>query len=362
MSDPVRFAPSVETRLENEDALIAEITEMMAKANHEEFERQRHAIRDAHAKSHGVLVGQLDILPDLPATLRQGIFAEPRQHDVVVRLSSAPGGVRPDSIPQPRGFALKVMDVDGPRLLDGDEGRNQDILMVNIPTLAFGTIPKYKQMLPLLERRAAAPASLQRAGAALARGAEALVERAGFDGGATLQGLAANNHNLLGETYFTQGALRFGDYIAKLSVAPASDNARALTGQTMPDLSWSGIERAVAEVMRDAPVTFDLRVQLCTDLDAMPVEDAAVEWDQDVSPFVTVGRLTFPAQDSFSDARRVWADDVLAFSPWNGVQAHQPLGSIMRIRRHVYQVSSDRRHRLNAVARAEPASAGDIPA
>lgn len=54
---------------------------------------------------------------------------------------------------------------------------------------------------------------------------------------------------------------RYGDHIAKLSVAPASDNARALTGVDMPDLSRSGIERAVAEAVRDQPVSFDQRVR-----------------------------------------------------------------------------------------------------
>ena len=94
----------------------------------------------------------------------------------------------------------------------------------------------------------------------------------------------------------------------------------------------------------------------------MPVEDAAIEWDEAASPFEVVGTITFPLQDCFSDSRRVWADDVLAFSPWNGVEGHRPLGSIMRIRRHVYQVSSDRRHRLNAIDRSEPRSASDVPA
>ena len=94
----------------------------------------------------------------------------------------------------------------------------------------------------------------------------------------------------------------------------------------------------------------------------MPVEDAAIEWDEAASPFEVVGTITFPLQDSFSDARRVWADDVLAFSPWNGVEAHRSLGSIMRIRRHVYQMSQDRRRGMNDVAPAEPRSAADIPA
>lgn len=362
MSVPVRYSPEIETPVENEEELIQEITQMMADSNLKEFETIRHGIRDAHAKSHGVLTGVLTVRDDLPARLQQGIFARPSRHDVVVRLSSAPGGVRPDEIPQPRGFALKIMDVEGERLLDGDEGRNQDFLMVNLSELAFGDIPGYKKLLPLLERRATSPAGLQRAGAALGRGLESAVQATGRKAPLAVESLASTHDHLLGETYYSQGALRFGDHVAKISVTPSSPNARALTGKAMKGLSQSGIEAAVAEVMRDQAVSFDLRAQLCTDVQRMPVEDASVAWDEDESPFEVLGTLTFPAQETFSDERRVWADDVLSFSPWNGVQAHQPLGSIMRIRRHVYQVSSDRRHRLNAIDRSEPRSASDVPA
>ncbi len=33
-------------------------------------------------------------------------------------------------------------------------------------------------------------------------------------------------------------------------------------------------------------------MQLCTDLDAMPVEDASVVWPEDKSPHVAVARIT----------------------------------------------------------------------
>ena len=61
--------------------------------------------------------------------------------------------------------------------------------------------------------------------------AEDVVDVFGREPGATLQGLARDNANLLGETYHTQGALRFGDYMGKISLAPASKNVRALTGK-----------------------------------------------------------------------------------------------------------------------------------
>lgn len=357
----VRYSADLETPVENEEALIAEIAEHMGRVNLEAFERHRHAIRDAHAKSHAILTGTLTIRGDLPEHLRQGIFAQGGEHDVVARLSSAPGDIHSDEIPQPRGFALKIMGVEGPRLLPDDPGRNQDFLLVNMPALAFGDIPKYKKMLGLLEARARQPKAMQKLGAAVARGVETAVETVGLEPGATLQGLAMNHNHLLGETYHSQGALRFGDCIGKISLAPHSGNVRALSGQRVEDLSYSRLNEVMQAFFRDQEAEYALRVQLCTDLKKMPIEDAAVEWSPKESPFEVLGTVRFPAQDSFGDARRVYADDVLSFDPWHGVEAHRPLGSIMRIRRTVYARSRQRRYRLNAVSPAEPASAADIP-
>lgn len=53
-----------------------------------------------------------------------------------------------------------------------------------------------------------------------------------------------------------------------------------------------------------------------------------------------IGELTFPAQDPYSPARRVYGDDVLSFNPWHCIEEHRPLGSIMRVRIKAYEMSS----------------------
>ncbi|MCD1592253.1 catalase, partial [Qipengyuania citrea] len=99
------------------------------------------------------------------------------------------------------------------------------------PVLAFGTIPKYKQMLGLLEKNAHAPDFFQRLVAGVARGAKDALEAVGKVPSATLEGLARDNNHPLGETYHTQAAVRFGDHVAKLSLAPKSQSVRDLTGR-----------------------------------------------------------------------------------------------------------------------------------
>ena len=106
---------------------------------------------------------------------------------------------------------------------------------------------------------------------------------------------------------------------------------------------------------------WELRAQLCTDLTKMPVEDASVEWDERLSPALTVARVTAQPQNAYSDARRVWVDEQLSFNPWHGLAAHRPLGSIMRARFKAYPASSQFRHTAEGRPLAEPRSIEELP-
>ena len=102
--------------------------------------------------------------------------------------------------------------------------------------------------------------------------------------------------NPLLNTYWTMAAVRHGDYVAKVRVAPAADSAEKALHDHL-DLS-SGPDvfgPTLVEELQAHAFDFDLQVQLCTDLTAMPVNDVTVEWPEKLSPFVTVGRVHLPA-------------------------------------------------------------------
>ena len=63
----VRFADGVEEIQPHEDQLGDETVASMARMARLMFEKNRHALRDAHAKSHGILRGELHVAPSLPA-------------------------------------------------------------------------------------------------------------------------------------------------------------------------------------------------------------------------------------------------------------------------------------------------------
>ena len=66
-------------------------------------------------------------------------------------------------------------------------------------------------------------------------------------------------------------------------------------------------------------------------------------------------------QQAYSHARRVFADDILSFNPWHCVDAHRPLGSIMRARIKAYDASSAFRHERNDRPRIEIDDIAQVP-
>jgi len=358
----VRYRTDLEQPFPDEEELTRQVVQAMLHANQQVAAKHRHGLRDAHAKSHGVLAGELRVQQDLPEHLAQGVFAAPRVYPVIVRFSTAPGDLRSDQVPVQRGIAIKVIGVDGPRALD-DGFTTQDFLLVNHPTLPFGTIGAYADLQNLLEKQPRqSDQQLQVAGLG-ARVAASLLSRLGRPLSPAIETLAAANNHILGETFYSMAALRYGDFVAKIRATPRSDNVRALTGQPVGKRAGeSALRDLVVDFFAGNGAEFNLQAQLCADIDRMPIEDASVRWPEDLSPFQTVAVLHLPAQDAYSDARRRYADDVLSFSPWHALEAHRPLGSVMRSRRAAYPMSSEFRHTVNGVAPHEPSSIEELPA
>jgi hypothetical protein len=166
--------------------------------------------------------------------------------------------------------------------------------------------------------------------------------------------------NLLLSTYWTMGAMRHGDYIAKVRVTPVQEFADQVVRRTLDPGSAPDIFRpALVAELRAHGYEFNLQVQLCTDLARMPVENVTVEWPERLSPFVTVARLRLPKQDIGLDENLV-QQDAISITPWRCTEEHRPLGNIQRARKEVYRQSSLLRHDLNDQARREPKDLAEV--
>ncbi len=71
--------------------------------------------------------------------------------------------------------------------------------------------------------------------------------------------------------------------------------------------------------------------------------------------------VTAKAQEIYSDARRVFVDEKMAFNPWHALAAHRPLGNIMRARFQAYAMSTKFRHEREGREMIEPKSITELP-
>jgi hypothetical protein len=165
--------------------------------------------------------------------------------------------------------------------------------------------------------------------------------------------------NPLLSTFWSMAAVRHGDYVAKIRLAPATENTtrvihRELDLRGRPDVFYP----ALVDELQASAFDFNLQVQLCTDLKAMPVNQTTVEWPEQLSPFVTVGRVHVPCQD-ISGTENLEKTDALAFNQWRVTEEHRPLGEIMQVRR-IYSASARLRRTINRQPQTEPASADEV--
>lgn len=356
---PVRYSPALEHVEPDEAEAVAEVERSLTKIADITYRDEGRGLRAVHAKSHALLHGELRVLEHLPPMLAQGLFAQAGVHPVVLRISTSPGDLLDDSVSTPRGIAMKVLDVQGERLAGSEQATTQDFLMVNAPAFGQPNVQKFAGALKLLAATTDKAEGAKKLLSALLRGTEKLLEAVGAESG-TLKSLGGEPlHHPLGETYFSAVPFRFGDHVAKFSLAPLSPSLQALHGADV-DLKGEpdGLRLAVESHFAEHGAEWELRVQLCTDLAAMPIEDASVVWPEDLSPYIAVARVSVPAHAPRPADVREREEDALFFSPWHGLAAHQPLGSVNRARRSAYAVSGRARAERNGVPFVEPGRSG----
>ena len=354
LTPPVRFADSMEMKQPDEVETAMDLMETMRGICETTYAHSGHAIRSVHAKSHGLLNAEVHVSANLDPQLAQGIFAGSAVYAALMRFSTTPGDLLPDTVSTPRGVGLKIINVPGERLPES-AGANQDFLMVNGPVFAAPDGRGFLKNLKLLAATTDRSPTAKVAASATLRLAERVIEAFGGASG-TLKALGGHPMtNLLGETYFTQVPVLYGDYIAKLSLAPKSANLLDLKNKVV-DLSDDddGLRHAVSSFFATQDAEWELRVQLCRDTEKMPIEDASVEWPDALSPYMPVAIVYAKAQPGWTPALSKQMDDGMRFSPWNGVAAHRPLGSVMRVRKLAYDMSAKFRSERNPTPVTEP--------
>lgn len=295
------------------------------------------ARRDAHPKPHGTLKGTFRVLDTVPAALRSGVFAAPREFEAWIRFSNGAETPDDDSAGDGRGMAIKLVDVAG------SPSGTQDFLQINYPAffvrdavdyVAFTTAhPNWRFFIPRINPLAW-------------RLREAWIG---------LQITRQPARNPLNIRYFTMTPLLCGSVPVKASSRP------------LPPLSpHVGAEGAhflranMAAHLAGTPARFEFMLQPQVDPKRQPVEDPRMVWDEDEAPFVPVALIEIPPQ-RFDTAERDSFGENLSFTPWHCLPEHRPIGGINRVRRTVYEAISHLRHEINKAPREEPVGGTATP-
>jgi hypothetical protein len=278
--------------------------------------------RPLHRHALGSFRGELTVR-DVPAELRHGLFAKDATYEAYVRFSSGAGRKQSDRIPDVRAIAVKVVGVDGDKIIPGlEKARTQDFLTILSSTFGF------KDPAAFVDIALAAP-----------RGVPSVIRAAmkhfGFFGAfgklKTLQSaLDKSPASLATRTFFTALPIRLGPHAAKLRFRPI--DAAVVETKPGPDV----LGRELATRIAAGPIAYALEAQVFVDEASTPIEDPTVEWS---SPWQTLARLTIPAQDAASAEGRALAEyvETLSFDPWHALPEHRPLGAIMRARGAAYK-------------------------
>ena len=99
-----------------------------------------------HRKQLAACKGTLKISSKVSEYAKFGLFATPAEYQVLARLSNGGPEIKADRKPDIRGFALKVLGIEGPGALGADID-NMDLLLINHDTFSHSTAIPFIEML-----------------------------------------------------------------------------------------------------------------------------------------------------------------------------------------------------------------------
>jgi len=317
----------------DEQVLFEDFAQAIAARQREDAQQSGGPVRRGfHAKLHAGMAAEFQVLPDLPSYARFGVFRDPLVLPALVRFSNGEPIVNRDTKGEPRGIAIKLVGVPGPKLLAGEENAmTQDFLATSHSLtsivrnarqfIAFirASRPKYR-LLFALPRDVGVSESLR-----IIKGYYQNV-------------LSSKVRSMATEEYSSTAPIKCGPYAVKFIVRAAEGTGTA----TSRPLTKNFLRDELVERLRKKDLIFDFLLQFFVDDARTPIEDTSILWRTDVAPLVKVAQLCIlrcdlddPKLGAMSEAV-----DRLSFSPWHTTEEHRPLGSIMRARRTAYRVSS----------------------
>lgn len=260
----------------------------------------------------------------MPAELAVDHFQPGTRLPVTLRLSNASPSFQSDSMPDMRGFAMRLT-------LPG--GHVHDLLLTNCP-IAFARNARQSRDLALA--RADAPDMF------LARIAQSMGEGEAHRIARQMKACFRLCTSLADERFWSAVPYLWGERPARFELRPMADTTPI---ESTLDHGDDGLSLDFARRLAVGRIGYRLAIQPYVDAERTPIEDASVDWLPEISRPAEIASLIIPRQNIGSAKAEALRRqiDMMAFDPWNAPARFRPLGSVNRFRRIIYEMSAQRR-------------------
>ena len=325
-SDDGEMSLGAETVQPDESEIAGEMTRLIKEISLERAADGGVVKRFNQVKSLGCFDATFTISDNLSPKLARGLFAKPASYPARLRFANASSG--DDSEKDLRGVSVKIPQIDDADLTGG-KTMVLDFLFNSYPALFVATPQDFLSFIEATAKGRRWSFFITHPGTLLMLLKARDIPASPFD-----------------IRYWSTTPYRYGADSAsavKYSLAPCS----TVTTDFPDDPDANHLTRAMAKHLQQAPACFEFMVQFQSHAELMPIEDASVIWDEDISPFETVARIIIDEQE-FQDANAMDECEALSFNPWNALSDHKPIGGINRVRNKMYNDVAEFRSRQNS--------------
>jgi len=286
--------------------------------------------RAFHAKNHACVRGEFQVFDTMPEDMKVGpVFSEAKNFPAWIRFSNGTITMTPDEDSVVQGMGIKLLGVEGEKILSGDDASatTQDFLMINLPATPTSNANEFVEF-----------AQAQFDGN-LAMAAYLLTHPVIAARGISLTALKTVE-SVRTESYWAGGAYRFGERAMKYSARPCAGTPAAT-----PVSGDNYLREELEMSLMSGELCFDFYMQIQNDAVAQSIEDTAVRWRRGESEAIHMARLTIPQVDLSTTESLLDAEicDDFSFHPWHSSPEYRPLGVVNRARRRAYEASRTRR-------------------
>jgi hypothetical protein len=234
-----------------------------------------------------------------------------------------------------KGFAMKVFNVPGERLLNLPEFNNdhvQDFTMTNNPTPLADNVAQFVDLGVAMDK-------------GLPDGISFLFHNIKIAKIVISKVFGRTINTLTNETFWSGSPYLLGrNQAVKWNVRPCQYQLEEKAHLEDPNYLRTDLQKH----LKQQSLCYLLSAQLQKDATLQPIEKHLTEWTEKETPSTPLAKVVFPKELNSQISDNDKTCESLNFNPWNGLKDHQPLGNMNRARGQIYLNSFLNRQQFNS--------------